>query len=44
MIRQRLQIEEGALVGMGAVVLRDVAPGTTVVGDPARPLVRAGAA
>ncbi len=44
MIRQRLQIEDGALVGMGAVVLRDVAPGATVVGNPARLLVRAGAA
>jgi len=44
MIRQRLQIGDSALVGMGAVVLRDVAPGATVVGNPARLLVRAGAA
>ena len=43
MIRQRLQIQDGALVGMGAVVLRDVAAGAIVVGNPARPLVRAGA-
>lgn len=43
MIRQRLQIGDGALVGMGAVVLRDVAAGSIVVGNPARPLVRAGA-
>ena len=40
-IRQQVRIGAGALVGLGAVVVRDVPAGLVVVGNPARPLVRA---
>lgn len=37
---QPLVIGRGAVVGMGAVVTKDVAPGETVVGNPAKPLMK----
>jgi acetyltransferase-like isoleucine patch superfamily enzyme len=41
MIRQQIKIGVGALVGMGAVVVKDVLPYTTVAGNPAVVLARA---
>ena len=37
---QPLVIGHGAVVGMGAVVTKSVPPGVTVVGNPAKPLVK----
>ena len=37
-----MTIGESAVVGAGAVVTKDVQPGTVVVGVPAHPIVREG--
>ena len=39
-IRQGITIGESATVGMGAVVTRDVMPGVTVFGNPAKPQIK----
>jgi sugar O-acyltransferase (sialic acid O-acetyltransferase NeuD family) len=39
-IREGVRIGAEATVGAGAVVVHDVEPGTTVVGVPARPMIR----
>jgi acyl-[acyl carrier protein]--UDP-N-acetylglucosamine O-acyltransferase len=36
-VRNRIIIDEGATVGMGSVVVKNVLPNTTVFGVPAKP-------
>jgi acetyltransferase-like isoleucine patch superfamily enzyme len=42
-IRQKLVIGEGAVIGIGAVVVKNVQPGVTVVGNPAKMVEKAAA-
>jgi sugar O-acyltransferase (sialic acid O-acetyltransferase NeuD family) len=37
-IMNGVRVEDGALIGLGSNVIRNVAAGTTVVGNPARPI------
>ena len=37
-IRQNVRVGRGSLIGMGAVVIRDVPPGSVIVGNPGRKL------
>ena len=39
-IRNQITIGEKAFIGMGAVVVKDVDPGVTVIGNPAKPMRR----
>lgn len=39
-VRNQCKVGEDAFMGMGAVVVKDVAPGETVVENPAKPLRR----
>lgn len=39
-VRQLIEVGKGAIVGMGAVVTKNVPAGVTVIGNPARLLVR----
>lgn len=39
-VRNQLRVGKNAIVGMGAVVVKDVAPGQTVVGNPAKPFIK----
>lgn len=38
LVRERLRLGAGCLLGMGSVVVKSVAPGERVAGNPARPL------
>lgn len=39
-IREKIKVMEKAFIGMGAVVIRDVMPGKTVIGNPAKELIK----
>lgn len=37
-VRNQMKIGEKAFIGMGAVVVKDIDPGVTVIGNPAKPM------
>jgi len=39
-IRNRKKIGENCIIGMGSVVVKDVESGLTIVGNPAKPLIK----
>lgn len=39
-IRNQIKIGDSSIVGMGAIVTKDVEPGITVIGNPAKPFIK----
>ena len=38
-IKQGISIGKGSVIGMGSVVVKDVEPGSTVVGNPGKTII-----
>jgi len=39
-IRNQCNVGDGAIIGLGAVVVKDVSAGETVIGNPAKPIIK----
>ena len=39
-VREKVVVEDDCFLGMGAVVLKDVTTGTTIIGNPGKVLVK----
>ena len=39
-IRDYVKIGKNAVLGMGSVITKDVAPNVTVIGNPAKPIMK----